>query len=388
MLAVGVVRSFEDVEPLIPAWEALLDDAEHAEPVGTPQWFRAWWSVFGTPRRALRLVTVHDGKELVALAPFARRTFWYRRGIPFRRLELLPSGETEAEEICSDYIGVLVRRGRGAEVASALAAALRDGALGTWDEIVMPALNGEDPFVELLARALRETGSPVAVTQYGACPYIRLPATWEAYLDTLPKKHRYAARRTVQDFKAWVGARPWSMRRAETAADLAHATQILTKLHSERWQGGGAFGNPRYARFHGQVMANLAANRGGSLDLLWLEVDGRPIASAYNIVYRKKSYFYQSGRALDVPSPVRAGGVMQLLAIQRAIEQGHREYDFLNGESVYKQKLALERRPLLELRAVAPSSRARALEGARTVTERVACALRRPAERAPDDGLE
>ena len=40
--------------------------------------------------------------------------------------------------------------------------------------------------------------------------------------------------------------------------------------------------------------------KAGALDLRWLNVRGVPVAAAYNIVWRNKIHFYQSGRRLDV----------------------------------------------------------------------------------------
>jgi CelD/BcsL family acetyltransferase involved in cellulose biosynthesis len=67
---------------------------------------------------------------------------------------------------------------------------------------------------------------------------------------------------------------------------------------------------------------------------------------------------------------VKPGIAIHALAIKRSIELGHREYDFLNGASQYKLKLALAKRPLVTLRAVAPTMRARAIDAARTLAER------------------
>ena len=112
-------------------------------------------------------------------------------------------------------------------------------------------------------------------------------------------------------------------------------------------------------------MPQLLDGVDGQLDLLWLTVKGEPIAAAYNIVFRGKVYFYQSGRKLDLPKQVKPGISIHAFAIERSITLGHREYDFLNGASQYKLKLATATRPLVTLRAIAPSLRARAVEGAR-----------------------
>ena len=96
-----------------------------------------------------------------------------------------------------------------------------------------------------------------------------------------------------------------------------------------------------------------------------MRVRGEPIAAFYNLRWNGKSYFYQSGRKLDVPDDVRVGVTMHAYLIRAAIEAGLREYDFLAGDSQYKMSLATATRPLVELRAVRPS----AVEKLRVATE-------------------
>ena len=84
--------------------------------------------------------------------------------------------------------------------------------------------------------------------------------------------------------------------------------------------------------------------------MLWLTVRGEPVAAVYHIVWNGKVYFYQSGRRTDLPSHVRPGGVLLAHAIRCAIEAGRREFDFLDGVSLYNTQLATARRPIVELR--------------------------------------
>ena len=78
--------------------------------MASPLWLLTWWGVFGDGRR-LRVWTFWRGDELVGVAPLCLRRHWYPPGIPYRRLELLGSGEDEADEICSDYLGVVAAPG-------------------------------------------------------------------------------------------------------------------------------------------------------------------------------------------------------------------------------------------------------------------------------------
>src|SRR5207247_1542135 len=109
----------------------------------------------------------------------------------------------------------------------------------------------------------------------------------------------------------------------------------------DRWTGVGAnagvFRFPTYLRFHDQIMRELA-NR-GALELLILRARSEPIAALYSMVWQGKVYAYQTGRRANVPSGIRAGGVLLALAIRRAIDHGRREFDLLADDAFYKQQL-------------------------------------------------
>lgn len=348
-----IVRKIADLAPLEPAWRDLLRRSRTDEPTLTPFWLGAWWRVFGSDGgRRLCVILFFDGDRLVGIAPLQSRLHWYRPGIPFRRLELLASGEPEADEICSDYLGVIAEQGAEEAVAAALVATLLDGSVGAWDELILPAMDAESPTPRLLARALEEAGIATETQTTGACPYILLPATWESYLASLPSAKRYVITRSLRAFDVWAGGED-ALYEARTPAELDAGKLVLAALHGERWAADektGAFRSPRFTAFHDEVMQRLFAEN--ALELLWLVVRREPVAVIYNITWKGKVYFYQSGRKVDVPKGVRPGIVLHARAIQRAIAAGRREYDFLAGTSRYKMQLATATRGLLQVRAV------------------------------------
>jgi CelD/BcsL family acetyltransferase involved in cellulose biosynthesis len=389
MLTTRIVRDLREAEALREEWRALALRAPRGELALTPVWLLAWWRELGrTEGRELRMVTFRDGPTLVGLAPLSLRLALHRRVLPVRRLELLGTGDTGPDEVSSDYVGLLCDAGYEEEICRELARlVVVERALGPWDELLMPAMSAEDPVVRSLRRALATVGLEVGVTETGLCPYIALPRTWEDYLESLEGSNRYLVTRAMRELEKWAGKGGAELVRATTSDELATGRRILHSLHAERWSGTGqpgVFASARFARFHDDVMPQL--------DLLWLAVRGEPIAAAYNIVFRGKVYFYQSGRKLDVPKQVKPGISLHALAIQRSIILGHREYDFLNGASQYKRKLATATRLLVTLRAVAPNLRARAVEKARDFAEAAARVVRerRPArekkESAPTRG--
>lgn len=386
MLTTRVVYDVREAEALVEEWRALAGRAPRAELALTPTWLLAWWREFGqNDGRELRMMLFRDGATLVGVAPLSLRRAFHRGAIPIRRLELLATGDTGPDEVCSDYAGVLCDAGYEEAIGKELAHSAVEGALGPWDELLMPAMSGEDPLVEGLRRALVAAGPQVTVTETGRCPYIALPATWDSYLKSLVGPNRYVVTRAMRELEKWAGHGGAELVRATTRADVARGRQILHSLHAERWNAEGergVFARTRFARFHDEVMSQLLTGEDGQLNLLWLTVKGEPIAAAYNIVFGGKVHFYQSGRKLDVPKQVKPGISLHAFAIQRSIALGHREYDFLSGASRYKLQLATATRPLVTLRAVAPGLRARAVQTARDLAEAAARVVRERRRRA------
>src|SRR4051812_26701698 len=90
----------DDLLHLAPAWTELLSRSASDEPMLSPVWLLPWWRVFGT--RGLHVGQFHRDGRLVGLALLRLRRHWYAPGIPFRRLELLGTGEPEEDEVCSE----------------------------------------------------------------------------------------------------------------------------------------------------------------------------------------------------------------------------------------------------------------------------------------------
>jgi CelD/BcsL family acetyltransferase involved in cellulose biosynthesis len=345
-----VVHSIRELSPFEGAWRDLLSRSSTDVPTLTPFWLKTWWSVFGNGgARRLRFALFTRGERLLGIAPLLWRPHVYRPGIPFRRLELMASGEREEDEICSEYLGVIAEREAEEAVAAALAFALSDGLLGEWDEIVLPAMAGDGPMPQLLCRALEREKLTTRVEPCGACPYIALPGTWDEYVAALPASGRYVVTRSLRDFQDWAKGSA-ELHEARTAAEVERGMDILKSLHVERWGERNVFRSSRFSKFHEAVRESLLPENG--LELLWLTVRNEPIVATYNIVWKGKVYFYQSGRTFDVPKGVRPGIVLHAHAIRRAIAAGRREYDFLAGTSRYKKQLSTAVRPLVTVRAV------------------------------------
>jgi CelD/BcsL family acetyltransferase involved in cellulose biosynthesis len=382
-----VVVDAAALDELRPAWLELLGRSDASTAMLTPMWLATWWRIWGAREgRQLRIVLFHQGERLAGLAPLLRRRHWHRGLVPLWRLEPLGSGEPPGERVCTDYLNVIAERGAETLVANSLADAVATGRLGSWDELVLPSMDGSGVMPELLRAAFARQGARVAIEAVDTCTYAALPAAWDEYLQAQSSSRRYLINRSIRDLEKWAG--PDLRHHAANSPDeLAEGTRLLHALHGERWRADGqdgVFAAGRFSEFHDRAMPELLA--AGALDLEWLSVAGRPIAVQYNLAWNGKVVTYQSGRAMDLPGKIRAGLVLHAHAMRRAIEAGRREYDFLAGASRYKTELGNAARPLVDFRAVRPSlavAGQRAAEAGVNWARAVRDRLRRSARAAP-----
>lgn len=354
VLARELIDNLSELESLRQEWSELLARSEGNEPMLSPIWLINWWRVYGPQGgRKLCVLPFYAGDRLVGLAPLCARRVIVA-GVAVRRIELMGSGEDEADETCSEYIGVIAERGFEQLVAEGFGEALRAGVFGGWDELVLSALSSEVVMAPLLAQAL---GKSAHYEVIGGAPFAKLPGTWDEYLAAMPSSRRYMIKKSLKEWEKWAKAPP-TLCRVESPDELDDAFAMLASLHAERWQEDdhvGAFSSPLFSEFHRNTMRELLEK--DALWLAWLEVDGQPVAAIYNIVWNNQVRFYQSGRKVDIPDKVRAGIVIHACAIREAIAKGYSHYDFLAGTTRYKMQLSNDVRPLVELSLRPPSVR-------------------------------
>ncbi|HZZ80406.1 MAG TPA: GNAT family N-acetyltransferase [Gemmataceae bacterium] len=354
-LRCDVVIDIADAETLRPAWTDLLERCDRNELTHSPDWLLTWWTVFGNNQgRQLRVICVHDGDRLVGLAPLLWRRHWYKRWLPFRRLELLASGELPEHGIYSNHIGILAERGAEAKVAKAVVAEI--GAMRGWDEVVLPMMSADTPMPELLVEAFAAAGYRAESSVIAGAPYIPLPSTWREYLLRHSANGRRNLERSLKAFNKWADG-TMELECITSPADVERGKAILMSLHHERWASAdqaGVFRSPLFLDFHDRMMRLLAER--DALELLILRARGEPMAALYTMLWAGKVIGYQTGRRMDLPPNVRPGGVLFTLAIRRAIELGRSEFDLQADEAPYKLRLTPHVRKLVQVRVARTSA--------------------------------
>jgi CelD/BcsL family acetyltransferase involved in cellulose biosynthesis len=306
-------------EALRPHWNELLHASSSDNPFLTWEWQHTWWMHL-RESSALRLIVVRSGDELVAIAPLrlaASPRSW------FSCLEFLGTGYAG-----SDYLDLIVRRGRELESITALAQYFKAQQLSLRFTHLPPS-----SLAAQLADALATHGWISAAADDGTCPIISLAGhTFESYLATLGSSHRANVRRRIKGLQQF----DTRLDRVTTNTERRDALSALAVWSERRWKdcgGSTAFMTSAVRAFQDEVTRRALEQ--GWLLMYVLRLNGNAAAVMYGFNYGGRFYFYQHGFD-DRYKPQSIGLVLMGLTIRAVIDEGAREFDMLWGVEPYK----------------------------------------------------
>jgi CelD/BcsL family acetyltransferase involved in cellulose biosynthesis len=254
-----------------------------------------------------------------------------RRCGPFRvrSRHLGTAGEPDADSVCVEYNRLLVAPENRDAFASALVARIRQET--NWDELLLDGFAPED--AEPLLRA-----EPSLVAERRVCRAVDLRTASEMGGEIL------AALKTNTQKKIRRSLRGFGAIETEWADTVEHAIDVLNELinlHQQRWkQTGepGAFSSARFVAFHRELVPRLLAK--GAVILFRARSALGTIGCLYSFIEHGRVLFYQSGLTAVDDNKLKPGLVTHALCMQCCMERGLTEYNFLAGDSRYKQELS------------------------------------------------
>jgi CelD/BcsL family acetyltransferase involved in cellulose biosynthesis len=342
------------------------------EAVSPPSYFLSWgwvetWLEALPPSTAIKLYVARRAGAPVAAFFLGARTLWRHGLLPSRTLHLNQTGRDEFDEICIEYNGMVHD---GPPPVAEILARLPGG----WDELYFPALDEAGPVAAALsadgAAATRGRGPHLRVDRRIPSPLVDLAKVRAAgdYLKLLGSSTRSQIRRTQKLY----GARGAVVLEVASSAGQARAYfDELVALHRRAWAARGQAGAflPFVLAFHHRLIARRFDT--GEIQLMRVRAGDATIGCLYNLVWRGAVLFYQSGLAYETDSKLKPGLLCHALAIEHDARAGHRCYDFLCGDSRYKQSLATDAGAQVWMRLQQPRLRFLLEDAARAVRDHV-----------------
>ena len=319
------------IEPLVSEWEQLADRTG-ASPFVRPGWISAWWRAFG--RGSLAIVTARRGTKLVAVLPLYLR---------HRALHSPTNWHTP-------QFGLVAESGAGAEV-------LRTIFRWRPRQLSLAFLDADGTDVADLRSAGRERDYRLVARTLERSPYLDIDGDWATYEAELNHTLLQKIRRRRKRLEAQ-GTVHFEVDDGSTRLDelLAEAFAVEgSGWKSERRTA--ILSHPETLRFYTDV-ARWAAAR-GSLRLLFLRFDGRPIACQLALEEAGVSYLVKVGYDPDYRSS-GPGVMLQRESLERAFRIGLRRYEFLGDEEPTKRRWTATIRERVLVQAFAPTITGRA----------------------------
>lgn len=317
-----------DIRWLLPEWRELEARADTTF-FTSACWVETWLESL---RPDVQVAVIRHQLQIVGLGLLCWRVaqrFWI---LTSKVVRLGRTGNPLDDQIWIEYNGLLLDKQHQHTAPAAFSAWLL--AQQDWDEFELGATDSRQ-------MRLYHTPGCTAVERWSAPHYgldlVALRQRQITYLDSLSRNTRYQINRSRKRYES-SGRLTFTV--LSSAAAMLAVWPTLGQLHLARWgrdEQGSGFANPRFLQFHESLIRRGAPQE--QVEFCILTQDGRLIGGLYNFIYRNRVYFYLSGLSDEADNQLKPGLLLHSLAIQHYLERGLDYYDFMGGESRYKQSL-------------------------------------------------
>ena len=271
---------------------------------------------------SLKILCATEDNKLVGIAPFRITHRGLKGHLGFGIIEPLTNGDT-------DYTGLIIAEKQDQCLHKFLAHLFSQK---DWDVMYIPDLPQTSPCLNLLKNA---TDIPKFEIEKGLiCPYVVIPRSKETLLASLNKKLEKKLRKSLIKLEHEHGR--VELKDYSELGSLEEAIQILIDLHQKRWTSKGISGKflDNKSRNITMQTAKYFAEKDW-LRLYFLTVNEKPVAVELNFEYNKKMCCHLKGFDIDYYK-YRVGSLLTLKVLEKCIEEGISEYDFMQGDEAYK----------------------------------------------------
>lgn len=231
----------------------------------------------------------------------------------------------------TDYQDILSDPGEEESVWEAI---LGYGASEGWSSIELTGVRDDSPSTQILESRASEHGWRVDRSVWDVSPYVELPESWDAHVQSLSKKDRHELRRKLRRLEANADTeyRIYDHEHDE----LPQALDSFVSLMGKSSEAKSDFLTPERRSFLETLTRTMADAE--SLQLAFLDVGGKPVSATMSFLEGDRLLLYNSGYDPEYRH-LSVGLLLKAYGLRGAIEQGLREYDFLRGNEPYKYDL-------------------------------------------------
>ena len=279
-----------------------------------PVWLKTWWENFGR-NAALYLLSVRHQGRTIGIAPLQRSDDTVRL-----------IGD---KNVC-DNLDFIVAPNNATEFYHRLITYLKQDGVKRLE--LEPIRRYSSVMTHLLAVA-EKSGCKISYADDELSYALKLPASWDDYLNILTGKERHEIRRKLRRLDE---AGQINFRMVKNAESVSEEMEIFLDLFGSNRSDKAEFMNDQMVSFFSGLATSL--NEAGILKLFFLDLDQIPVAATMCFDYRSTMYLYNNGYDKRFGS-LSVGLLGKVFSIKESIHSGLQTYDFLKGAERYKQRL-------------------------------------------------
>ena len=307
---------------LADEWDNLAQRGMTDTPFQTLAYQKAWWTHLHPANGRLHTITVrNEQKELLAIA-----CLYNLDGA------LYFNGCVEE----TDYLDLIASADHAEAAWQAILDCLCSPNFPAWHSIDLCNVPETSPTRTILPQEAQRRGFLFKEQVNEVCPIIPLADTFEGYLDGIDSKQRREINRKLR--RATGADAELVVVGPEDDIDTA-VTDFLDLLQKSTFEKRDWLTDGRRAVFYD---AARAAQKAGTLQLLFIEVRGKKAAGLFNFDYNDRIWVYNSGLDPELFGALSLGVVITAKAIEYAIENGRATFDFLRGNETYKYRFGAQ----------------------------------------------
>jgi CelD/BcsL family acetyltransferase involved in cellulose biosynthesis len=316
---ISVIDSFAQWKELRTEWNILLEKSAMPSVFLTWEWLYSWAECFLDQKRRLFIICVHDRGEIVGIAPLYLERVRFV-GMILKRLSFLGTPESG-----SDYLDVIMKKGKEREITSSIYKYITTEASSKWDYLMLADLQSTSLFLLYFMSQIGIEGKYVEITRASYCPVAVLPGSIDLFLSGLSRKKREQFRRHSGILQP-IG----QLRHESRYGNENELIDIFFNLYELRWGGN----SEKLQNFVKSYISKKPNNAELQIDLL--KCDEVYVAGLLHFRYKQTLLMYLMAVDKKFNPKISTGNILVGLCMQNAINQGISTYDFLKGEESYK----------------------------------------------------
>ena len=315
-----IIDSENELKRITNAWNKLLIETPSSNVFLRWEWIYAWIQTYINKNRKTFIILVYNKNDLIGIAPWYIRQI-KNKGFVIKQIEFLGSPET-----ASDYLDVLIKKGKEKEVTNSIYDYIMNEASSLWDVIRLRDISSNSLFLLYLSNRLKEEGKYIEISNESYCPIVLLPETYEGYLTSLSSNRREQFRRHQRLLQREGNVKHITYQYPGNEATLDE----FIKFYEEK----SNYYNASIENFLKSL--SLHGNTENLIQIDYLTLNNQKLAGLLHLRNNDTLSMYLMVTDKTFNPKISIGNILVGLCIKNAIVQKIAVYDFLKGDEAYK----------------------------------------------------